>query len=93
MHEFLGDLLIGGLTLRHLHGELEREEPQDDSKDWKLAGHLHLPTIQEEMLEVDRPYRLELEDGRAGQVVVSRVAARNNGEVVVDFEPRQARPR
>ena len=42
------------------------------------------------MLEIDRPYRLQLEDGRAGQVVVSRIDRPQDDRVLVDFQPRQA---
>ena len=90
MQEIKGDLLIGGMRLTHVHGELDEGEPQLDSGDWVLAGRLHVPTAQFEMLEIDRPYRLQLEDGRAGQVVVSRIDRPQDDRVLVDFQPRQA---
>ena len=74
MHEVDGDLLIGGERLRHVHVELEAEMPQPGSKDWILAGQLHLTPEQGGLLTLDRPYRLLLEDGRAGQVVFCRIA-------------------
>lgn len=91
MHEFQGDLLIGGARIRRVHGELEAEVPQPHSREWSLAGHLHLTPDQSELLETDRPYRLQLDDGRAGQVVVSRIAADGKpDELLVDFQPKRA---
>ena len=93
MQEFHGDLLIGGMALRQLHGELEQEQPQEESGDWMLAGHLHLSPQQKALLDLHRPYRLQLDDGRAGQVVVSRIAAETEQELLVDFEPKAATAR
>jgi hypothetical protein len=90
MHEVDGDLLIGGDRIKHVHVELEEELPQPGSRDWILAGHLHLSPEQSELIQTDRPYRLQLDDGRAGQVVVSRISA--NGQPhdqLVDFHPPQ----
>lgn len=92
MQFFHGDLLIGGVTFRRLHGQLKLEEPSPDSSDWRLAGQLELTRNQVEALELDRLYRLELEDGRAGAVVVSRVDASEIG-AVIDFEPPRRRPK
>ena len=90
MHEFQGDLLIGGERLKHVHGELEEEVPQPDCKEWRLAGHLHLSPDQSQLLETDRPYRLQLDDGRAGQVIVSRIAPDGKpNELLVDFLPKK----
>jgi hypothetical protein len=88
MHEVDGDLLIGGARIKHVHIELEEELPQPGSNDWILAGHLHLSPELTEQLQTDRPYRLQLEDGRAGQVVVSRIAADGRpDEKLIDFHP------
>jgi hypothetical protein len=85
MLEFDGELLIGGIRLKHVHGELRDESPQPDSQEWKLAGRLHLPVEQTELLQLDRTYRLQLEDGRAGQVVVSSIVPESETEQLVDF--------
>ena len=91
MHEFQGDLLIGGERLKHIHGELEEEAPQPDCKEWILAGHLHLSPAQSQLLETDRPYRLQLDDGRAGQVVVSSISSDGKpDESVVIFQPKKS---
>jgi hypothetical protein len=92
MREFEGDLLIGGAALRRLRGELE-EARQEGSCDWILSGHLHLRPEESAVLQLDRQYRLELTDGRSGQVVVTRVAAQTEQETVVDFRHRPRKPK
>lgn len=89
MHEFHGDLLIGGARLKSLHGELEAEQPTptaEKSHEWVMGGHLHLTPQEWESIGPNRQYRLELDDGRAAQVVITRIISRNENEVVVDFE-------
>ena len=92
MSTFHGDLLIGGATFRNLHCQLRRIQPAPDSPDWMLEGQLELSRHQLEALELDRPYRLELEDGRAGSVVISRVDASDIGATIA-FEPRRRLPK
>jgi hypothetical protein len=94
MQEFQGDLLIGGMRLRHIHGELEQEQPDGSAHEWMLTGHLHLSPEQSRQLETDRRYRLVLEDGRAATVVLSRITPEKPDELLVDFEPppRAAEP-
>ena len=88
MNEFYGDLLmIGGDRLKHVRGELAEEQPSADSTDWNLAGRLHLPPGQCGLLQSARPYRLQLEDGRAGQVMVSRIVSASDDALLVDFQP------
>jgi len=85
-----GDLLVGGARIRHLHVELEAEQPQPGSGEWVLSGHIHLSTEQSQLLETDRTYRLHLADGRCGQVIVSRIAADGKpDELLADFQPRR----
>jgi hypothetical protein len=94
MHPAEGDLLIGGDRLKHVHVDLEDEHPQDGSREWVLAGHLHLTPEQSKLVETDRPYRLQLADGRAGQVVVSRIAQDGKpDELLADFQPRHCNDR
>jgi hypothetical protein len=91
MHEVDGELLIGGERLKHVHIELEEEAPQEGSSEWSLAGHMHLTAEQSQRLETDRLYRLELEDGRAGQVVLCRISPDGAPqEVQADFQPCEA---
>jgi hypothetical protein len=88
MHEVDGELLIGGDRIKHLHVELEEELPDPGSRDWILAGQLHLSPEQTEQIQTDRPYRLQLDDGRAGQVVVCRIAADGRpDDLLADFRP------
>ncbi len=93
MHEFSGDLLIGGARLKALHGELEDELHSAGSQDWQLGGHLRLSPHEWETMQLNRQYRLELNDGRAGQVIITDVVSRNVDEVIVEFHyvPRQVR--
>ncbi|MDX1948196.1 MAG: hypothetical protein SFU86_22590 [Pirellulaceae bacterium] len=87
MHEFHGDLLIGGIRLKQVHGQLETEDHPPGSHKWQLAGHLHLSPEQSALLETDRQYLLVLEDGRSGAVVLSRIAPEEKDALLVDFEP------
>ena len=87
MNKFYGDLLIGGARLKHVRGELAQERPSAASTDWNLAGCLHLPPEQCGLLQSARPYRLQLEDGRAGQVMVSRIVSESDDALLVDFQP------
>jgi hypothetical protein len=90
MHESEGDLLIGGDRIKHVHVDLEDEQPQPGSREWVLAGHLHLTPEQSQLVETDRPYRLQLTDGRAGQVIVSRIKADGKpNEMLADFLPKK----
>lgn len=90
MHPAQGDLLIGGDRLKHVHVDLEDEQPQSDSGEWVLAGRLHLTLEQSKLVETDRPYRLQLADGRAGQVVVSRIAQDSKpDELLAAFQPKR----
>ena len=89
MHEFQGDLLIGGMRLQHLHGELEQEQPQRGSKEWTLSGHLHLSPEQLKLLELNREYRIQLDDGRAAQVVILRIDGEQADDALADFAPSQ----
>ena len=94
MHEAEGDLLVGGARIRHVHVELEEEQPQAGSAEWSLAGHLHLSAEQSQLLETDRSYRLQLADGRAGQVFFCRIAADGKpNELLADFLPKQINER
>jgi hypothetical protein len=84
MQEFDGDLLLGGLRLKHLHGELESDQPLADSSDHLLSGRLKIDPAQESLLECGRRYRLQIEAGPAGPVEVSRIDASHNE---IEFQP------
>jgi hypothetical protein len=89
MQAFKGDLLVGGARIRQIYVELEAQHPQPNSAEWGLSGHLHLTPEQSQFVETDRPYRLQLADGRCGQVVVSRIAADGKAdELLADFQPK-----
>lgn len=65
-----GRLLIGGMTLKDLYGVVEL---RDDCGCAQWCGHVLVDPQHNEYLESGRPYRLELDDGRSGQIVVRRV--------------------
>lgn len=92
MQEFHGDLLIGGMRLQHLHGELQEEQHKRGSKDWALSGHLHLTPEQLKHLELNREYRIQLDDGRAAQVVILKIEP-DRDEALADFAPSHAAKR
>jgi len=87
-----GELLIGGMALRQLCGELERQEPAVNSTNWLLSGRLRFPTEHESHLELQRQYLLRMEDGREGLVELTRLAP-SNGDLLADFRPRSTRTR
>jgi hypothetical protein len=85
MREFHGDLLIGGLAIRHLHGRLEEGESTGDKR-W--SGQFEIEPSQEEVLEIGRQYLLMLEDGRNAEVMVTQVHPEPAEQAVVcEFEP------
>ena len=86
MHESHGELLIGGTRLHNVHVELEKEEPLDGHGDWMLSGELHVTAAEAQELELERHYLLQLADGRAGPIVVTRVEP-HNGALKAAFRP------
>lgn len=84
MSEFHGNLLIGGMTLKNLSGTLD-EDPLSENARWH--GELSIEPQQFELIQPGRPYRLELEDGRAAKIVilqVDRVAGQQRLQAVFD---------
>jgi hypothetical protein len=90
MHAFRhGELLIGGMALRHLQGELERMEPATNSTAWLLAGKLRLSSQHGGQLELERQYLLRIDDGREGLVeLISLRSDESDGDLLADFRPR-----
>ena len=70
MSEIHGRLLIGGMILRDLYGSVALKS-DCPSAEW--CGHLLVDPADNEYLETGRSYRLELDDGRSGKIVVTRV--------------------
>jgi hypothetical protein len=79
-----GNLLIGGMSLKDLDGLVEADCAR--SEHWK--GMLTVTHEITSLLEVGRPYRLELDDGRAGQVVVRGIRDLNERFFSIDIEGR-----
>jgi hypothetical protein len=90
MHGFDGNLLIGGMKLEHLHGELEQELPDSESPEWFFAGRVVLAPSDGDLLQLGRRYRLELADGRAGQVFISRLEPDAEAHLVAEFQPENS---
>ncbi|MBM3969761.1 MAG: hypothetical protein FJ302_07855 [Planctomycetes bacterium] len=70
MGEIRGRLLIGGMVLRNLEASLDHGA-HDSESGW--TGSLLIDPPQQESLQVGRPYRLELDDERAGQIEVTQI--------------------
>lgn len=85
MQTFHGNLLIGGMALRDLEGELLTESQLTESGDWLLHGRLRVNS-QAEQLQVGRKYRLLLDDGRAGPVVLDTIQT-GEDESIAEFRP------
>lgn len=90
MHDFEGDLLIGGMKLSQLRGELEMEALDELSQNWYFSGRIKLLPEDRDFLQLGRLYRLELADGRAGQVMISRLEPISNEHVVAEFLPQNS---
>jgi hypothetical protein len=89
-HRFRGTLSIGGMQLRDVCGELEEERRQTHSQEWRLSGRVSLKRSQLDFFQAGRTCRLELDDGRAGQVVLEHLAPGLDA-LVARFRPRQPR--
>ena len=70
MGEIQGRLLIGGMVLRNLEASLD-ERSLDSEFGW--TGSLLIAPPLQECLQLHRPYRLELDDERAGQIEVTHI--------------------
>ena len=92
MYDSRGDLLIGGMRLRHLQCSVEDEQPTGDSTDWLLAGHLHLTPQYQQQLRLERQYLLQLEDGREGLIEIVEFTP-GEEEVLAGFRPLAKKPR
>jgi hypothetical protein len=89
-HPFHGTLLIGGMQLRDVRGELDEEKRQAHSQEWRLTGRVNLKRSQLDYFQAGRTCRLELDDGRAGQVVLEHLMP-GIDDLVARFRPRQPR--
>jgi hypothetical protein len=85
MAEIHGKLLIGGLALKDLDGILD-DDTEDGSDGWR--GRLMVDQSTGPLLEVGRDYRLELDDGRAGRVVVLGVGELKGAKIRIEIEGR-----
>ena len=84
MKRFRGTLLIGGMALESLDGELDGD-PEHEAGCW--TGRFTLDRSEAHSLQTGRPYLLELDDGRSGQVIVSRMdVAVGHLKLLVEFD-------
>jgi hypothetical protein len=88
-HRFFGDLLLGGVRLQRLECELH-EVPNNEEELW--SGRFRIPQNKAGLFELDRPYLLELEDGRKGRVIVHAMnkanpADPNSPQMLLEFQP------
>jgi hypothetical protein len=90
MHESHGELLIGGDTLHHVQVELEQEVREPEA--WLLSGRIRISPQQAEILELHRHYLLQLDDGRAGPIALTRMEPQD-GVLLALFQPDVRRPR
>ncbi len=77
MVRFRGDLLLGGAAIRDLDGTMAGE---------RWTGQFAVPRRSQSLLETGRPYLLLLDDGRSGQVMLTRVNERPGDVVLVEFQ-------
>lgn len=80
-----GNLLIGGMALKELDGLLDQDNC-DRCRGWR--GTLTVAQQCGPLLEVGRDYRLELDDGRAGSVVVRRLGKTGDERIELEIEGR-----
>lgn len=83
MHQFHGDLLIGGLAVKDVDGMLEGGS-QEANDSW--VGRLQVDPCQQDVLETGRQYLLMLDDGRNREVVLTEIHEDDEGSVVCEFE-------
>ncbi len=89
MSALFADLLLGGARLKDIYCELDQESPKPGSHEWVLSGRIRLSRSQTEQLQADRTYRLQMADGRAGQVVLDCIPSIDESiDVVVPFKPQ-----
>ena len=85
MNRFHGDLLMGGVRLRELDGEIDEVVHGDDEL-W--SGRFRVDRKQQSLFEIGRPYLLVLDDGRSGQVEVTNITGEEDREaVLIRFRP------
>ena len=84
MHSFHGDLLIGGLAIKNLDGEIDGDETSSQQAAWE--GQFKVDPCQTEVLELGRQYLLILDDGRNREVMLTEIDEQADDAVVCRFE-------
>ncbi len=68
-----GSLLIGGITLKDVVGELEESSRKQNGTTSYWSGRVSVDAQKITLVETGRKYRLELDDGRCNTIVVSNI--------------------
>lgn len=88
MEQFRGNILDGDRVLAaNVEGVMERTWPRG-GRLYEWHGQLELPSgaAPPEFISVGGPYRLKLEDGREGDILVSRIGMSSHGSTSVEFQ-------
>lgn len=90
MRRFHGDLLMGGVAIREIDGELD-DRPAGDR--CPPAGNFEVEAPQQSMMELGRPYLLLTDDGDSVELVVTDIGATlDPGRVRVQFQATSSEP-
>ncbi len=84
MRRFHGDLLMGGVAIREIDGELE---DRATGAHHPRAGTFEMAAPQRSLMELGRPYLLMMDDGDAVELVVTDIGTTiSPGRVRVQFQ-------
>ena len=82
-----GELLIGGMTSNEIDGEIDELNSGETCNSPEWHGRVSVAPDQLSQLETGWLYRLELDAGRSGQIVVSEMHVESPGNtLVLEFE-------
>lgn len=84
MRRFHGDLLMGGVAIREIDGEMDDANVTGCRYQ---AGNFEMSAPQRSLMELGRPYLLLMDDGDAVELVVTDIGATiDPGRVRVQFQ-------
>lgn len=83
MQRFSGKILDGNqILLENVKGVLFVNEPPTGIKSWQ--GTFDLPAGNN--IDFDAPNHLELDDGRSGKILITRIQRNSSGITIVEFQ-------
>ena len=89
MESVHGNLLLGGMSLDDIDAVLESDMGEDLTASAHWCGHAAVDTSVAHCLETGRRYRLELDDGRTGMLVIREMHLGDScNDLVLEFEGR-----